>query len=71
MPPAAPPVAASSASLPPDRYPFPVLLSDLIAGPQPHPDLVAATVPTSRDMLMAASVLGWLPENRWEPVVRA
>lgn len=47
-----------------------MLLSDLLPGPQPHPDLVAATVPTSRDMLMAASVLGWLPD-RWEPVVRA
>lgn len=48
-----------------------MLLSDLIPGPQPHPDLVAVTVPTSRDMLMAASVLGWLPDPRWEPVVRA
>ena len=48
-----------------------MLLSDLIGEPQPRPDLVAVTVPTSRDMLMAASVLGWLPETRWEPVVRA
>lgn len=48
-----------------------MLLSDLIAGPQPHPDLVAATVPTTRDMLMAVAVLGWLPETRWEPAVRA
>ena len=48
----------------------PVLLSDLL-GPEPHPDLVAATVPTTRDMLMAAVVLGWLPEGRWEPPVRA
>lgn len=48
-----------------------MLLSDLIPGPQPHPELVAATVPTNRDMMMAAAVLGWLPDARWEPVVRA
>ena len=48
-----------------------MLLSDLIGAPQPHPDLVAATVPTNRDVLMAAAVLGWLPEDRWEPPVRA
>lgn len=42
-----------------------------VLGPDPHPELVAATVPTSRDMLMAASLLGWLPEARWEPPVRA
>jgi hypothetical protein len=48
-----------------------VLLSDLIPGPQLHPELVAVTVPTSRDMMMAAAVLGWLPDTRWEPVVRA
>lgn len=60
-----------SSAAPPDRYPVPVLLSDLIPGPQPHPELVAATAPTSRDMMMAVSVLGWLPDPRWEPVVRA
>lgn len=48
-----------------------MLLSDLISGPQPHPELVAATVPTAKDMLMAAVVLGWLPDTRWEPVVRS
>lgn len=48
-----------------------MLLSDLIPGPQPHPELVAATVPTTRDMMMAAAVLAWLPDTRWEPVVRA
>jgi hypothetical protein len=48
-----------------------VLLSDLIGGPDPHPDLVAATVPTNRDVLMAVAVLGWLPDARWEPVLRA
>ena len=48
-----------------------MLLSDLIPGPQPPPALVAVTVPTSRDMAMAIAVLGWLPEARWEPVVRA
>ena len=49
------------------------MLSDLLAAltPEPHPELVAATVPTNRDMLMAVAVLGWLPEGRWEPVVRA
>lgn len=47
-----------------------MLLPDLLAGPQPHPDLVAATVPTHRDMMMAVAVLGWLPDSRWEPVVR-
>ena len=46
-----------------------MLLSDLIPGPQPHPELVAATVPTARDVLMAAAVLGWLPETRWEPAI--
>lgn len=48
-----------------------LLPSDLIPDPKPHPDLVAATVPTTRDMLFAASVLGWLPETRWEPAVPA
>ena len=49
------------------------MLSDILAAltPEPHPDLVAATVPTNRDMLLAVSVLGWLPEGRWEPPVTA
>ena len=49
----------------------PVLISDLIGGPDPHPELVAATVATNRDVLMAAAVLGWLTDMRWEPPVRA
>ena len=34
----------------------------------PHPALVAAKRPSLRDFLMAASVLGWLPDERLFPV---
>ena len=34
----------------------------------PHPALVAAKKPSPRDFLTAASVLGWLPEERLFPV---
>ncbi len=49
------------------------MLDDILAAiaVEPHPDLVAATVPTNRDMLLAATVLGWLPDARWEPAVPA
>lgn len=42
-----------------------------VLGPDPHPEFAAATVPTNEQVLMAVSVLGWLPETRWEPIVRA
>ena len=41
---------------------------------EPHPELVAATVPTSRQVCEAAAVLGWLPgasERLFTPAVSA
>ena len=37
-------------------------------GITPHPALVAAKRPSPCDFLMAASVLGWLPDERLFPV---
>jgi len=45
-----------------------VLDLDLLPLPDPHPDLVAAMRPSPRDLLMAVSVLGWMPEGRTFPV---
>lgn len=44
------------------------MITDLLPGPDPHPDLVAATRPAARDVLMAVSLLGWLPDDRLFPV---
>ena len=44
----------------------------LAAVVEPHPELVAATVPTSRQVCEAAAVLGWLPGERlFTPAVSA
>jgi hypothetical protein len=40
-----------------------MLESLLAAVIEPHPALVAATVPTSVQVCEAAAVLGWLPET--------
>ena len=34
----------------------------------PHPELVAAKRPSPREVAQAASVLGWLPDERLFPV---
>jgi hypothetical protein len=36
---------------------------DLILAPEPHPELVAVQRPTPADIVRAAAVLGWLPDQ--------
>jgi hypothetical protein len=53
---------------------MPALDVILAAVTDPHPELVAATVPTSRQVAEAAALLGWLPaadERLFRPAVSA